>query len=48
MELPRKKTELDRLKLRDLEIAFTEFVKTVRMYDNKRLLSTGNSLPRPA
>lgn len=45
---PIKRTELDKLSLKDVLIAFTEFAKTIRLYDDKRIISTGNSFPRAA
>lgn len=44
---PIKRTELDKLSLKDILFAFTEFAETIRLYDNKKIISTGNSLPRP-
>jgi len=45
---PKTRTKKDKLNYRDILTAFSVFADTVRQIDKKRLLSTGNSLPRPS
>ncbi len=45
---PSQRTEKDKLSWKDLINAFIQFADTVREIDKKRLISTGNSFPRPS
>lgn len=45
---PKQRTERDRLTYRDILTAFIQFADTVREIDKHRIISTGNSIPRPS
>lgn len=44
---PHSRTDKDDLRYHDLRVAFDAFVEALRMEDSDRIISTGNSLPRP-
>ena len=45
---PPQRTEKDRLSWKDIIHAFIQFADTVREIDKQRIISTGNSFPRPS
>jgi hypothetical protein len=48
LETAGSRSERDDLSFDMLRVAYTEFGKAVREYDQRRLIFTGDSLPRPA